>query len=143
MWRSGISLVTWFLLRDNPHDASWGSTYQTGLYFRCSAGLHCDRPKPALRAFRFPFVAYRRSHQRVHVWGRTPGGRRATVAIQQKVHRRWRRLRRLRTNRYGIFSRTLRRRGGGPLRARLRRRGGTSSAFSLHRPRDRDVQPFG
>lgn len=144
MWRSGISYVTWFLLRDSPRGgAPWGSTYQTGLYFRCSAGLRCDRPKPELGAFRFPFVAYRRAHQRVYVWGRTPGGRRATVSIQQKVHGHWRRLRRLHTNRYGIFSRAIRRRGGGSLRARLKRRGGRSRAFSLHRPADRDVQPFG
>jgi hypothetical protein len=143
MWRSGVSLATWFLLRDNPHNGPWGGTYQTGLYFRCPGGLACDRPKPALQAFRFPFVAYRRRHGRVYVWGRTPGGRRGRVAIQQLVHGHWRRLRTLRTNRYGIFSRRLHRRGGGPLRARRLRGGQRSRAFSLHRPADRNVQPFG
>jgi hypothetical protein len=143
MWRSGISLVTWFLLRDNPNDHPFGSSYQTGLYFRCPGGLGCDRPKPALRAFRFPFVAYRKRHRRVYVWGRTPGGRRGRVAIEQRVHGHWRRLRTLRTNRYGIFSRRLRRRGGGALRARRFHTRDRSRAFSLHRPADRNVQPFG
>ncbi len=142
MWRSGVSLVTWFKLRD---DATLGrpdsATFQSGFYLRCGE-LSCDKPKLSLYAFRFPLAAFR-SGRRVYVWGRTPSGKRATVIVQQKTGRRWRRLARLRANRYGIFQRRIRTRGRGPVRARLSRGQGTSLAFSLQRPRDFPVNPFG
>jgi hypothetical protein len=143
MWRARISLVTWFLLHD---DAAAGrpdpSVFQSGLYFRCAGGLRCDRPKPALAAFRFPFVAFRSRARRVLVWGRTPRGRRARVIVEQRRGGRWRRVRRVRTNRHGIFSRRVRSAGRGPFRARIRS-GASSRAFSLKRPPDRPVNPFG
>jgi len=143
MWRSGVSLVTWFKLRDDgPSGGKRNSQiFQSGLYFRCWS-LACDTPKPALRAFRYPFVAIR-SGRRVYVWGRIPSGKGGTVIVQQRVGKRWRRLRRLSTNEYGIFSRRIptRRRGG--LRAVLADGSDVSVAFSLVRPPDRPVNPFG
>jgi hypothetical protein len=53
MWRSGVSLVTWFDLQDRRSP----SPYQSGLYFH-SASLENARPKPLLTAFRFPYLAY-------------------------------------------------------------------------------------
>ena len=53
MWRSGVSLVTWFDLQDRRSP----SPYQSGLYFH-SSSLEKARPKPVRTAFRFPFVAY-------------------------------------------------------------------------------------
>ena len=64
MWRSGVSLVTWFDLQDRQSP----SPYQSGLYFH-SSSLANARPKPVLTAFRFPFVAYL-SGSTVSVWGR-------------------------------------------------------------------------
>ena len=72
MWSAGVSLVTWFTLRDQSRATS---PYQSGLYFLGSTFAR-DRPKPALTAFRFPFVAYP-AGKRISVWGRTPTSRRA------------------------------------------------------------------
>ena len=122
MWTSGISLVTWFQLRDDPLDPrGHQATYESGLYFRCARSVTCDRPKPTLTAFRFPFVAFR-TGGRVLVWGRTPGGKSGSVAVEQRSGSRWRRLASLRADRYGIFQRKLRPRGSGDLRARLSQR---------------------
>jgi hypothetical protein len=143
MWRAGVSLVTWFKIRDDaanghPHD----ETFESGLYFRCQV-IACDAPKPALRAFRFPFVAFRRGHRHVYFWGRTPSGRRARVIVEQAVGKRWRRVARMRTDRYGLFSRRIRTARKGRLRARLVRGGDVARPFSLRRPPDLAVNPFG
>jgi len=143
MWTNGISLVTWFQLRDEAlKPAGHQATYESGLYFRCARGLTCDRPKPALTAFRFPFVAFR-TGGRVLVWGRTPGGARGSVVVEQRSGGRWRRLASLRSDRYGIFQRKLRPRGSGDMRARLSRGGAKALPFSLRRPADLPVCPFG
>lgn len=140
LWHHGVELVTWFQVRDQV--APPQGIFQSGLYRRCATGLQCDVPKPMLAAFRFPFTAYGK-RGRAEVWGRTPGGRRATVWVEQRRAGRWVRLARLRTTRYGIFSaRRLRLRRGGSLRARVRG-GATSPGFSLRRPPDRPVNPFG
>ena len=103
MWRSGVSLVTWFQLRDEPYPAS---PYQSGLYFRGGQDLLRDQPKPSLTAFRFPFVALR-ERGGLTVWGRTPDSRPATVLVEQSAGGSWRRLAQLRADRHGIFTRRL------------------------------------
>jgi hypothetical protein len=144
MWRAGVSLVAWFQLRDDANDGRpQRQLFQSGLYFRCSTGLACDRPKRAREAFRFPFVAFRSTRRRVHAWGRTPFGRPRAVVVEQRVGRRWRRLARLRSNRYGIFSKRLRTHRRGRLRARLPRKREASVPFSLTRPPDQPFYPFG
>jgi len=135
MWSAGVSLVAWFQLRDagNPNNLPDNAVSQSGLYFRCAGGLTCDTPKPALAAFKFPFVAYR-SGRTVLVWGRTPGGVPGTVTVEQQSGQSWRRLARLRADRNGIFTSKLSPRRSGDLRATM---GGTSAVpFSLHVPRD-------
>src|SRR5262249_56041801 len=52
MWTAGVSLVTWFSLRDQPLRTS---PYQSGLYFLGSS-FAPDRPKPAPPPFPFPFL---------------------------------------------------------------------------------------
>ena len=54
MWRAGVSMVTWYKLRDDetsgrPHSA----TFECGLYYRCGI-LACDRPKPSLQRVQVP-----------------------------------------------------------------------------------------
>ena len=134
-WRSGVSLFTWFQLRDEP----LSSLFQGGLYARC-AGDDCFSPKPGLAAFRFPFVAYRRD-SRVAVWGRTPLSTEGKVVVEQRVKGDWARLGTLRASRGGIFKGSLRPRGRGALRARRGDR--ASPSFSLKVPPDRSVSPFG
>jgi hypothetical protein len=137
MWLDGVSLVTWFQLRDDQTYQT-GTTYQAGLYFNCPAGLACDRPKPSLTAFRFPFVAFR-AGARVLVWGRTPTSRPGRVRIEQRRGARWVALGALRADRFGVFTSRLRPRGGGDLRAVFA--GARSLGFSLRRPPDRVINP--
>jgi hypothetical protein len=144
MHQAGVTLVTWWLLRDRP----WPSNlHQSGFYFCGQPGLDdestCwassaggDAVKRSHTAFRFPFVALRRPSG-VFVWGRTPFGEPARVRVERLTPRGWRRVARLRANRHGIFARTLRisaRRGY--LRARLPN-GERSLPFSLRRPPER------
>jgi hypothetical protein len=143
MWRSGVSLVTWFQLRDDAANGRPNSqVFQSGLYLRCSNGIECDRPKLALNAFRFPFVAFRKG-RRVSIWGRTPGGQPASVIVEQAVGGGWRPVIELRTNNVGVFTKRVRARKRGALRARLAGGGPEALPFSLKRPRDRRVNPFG
>jgi hypothetical protein len=145
MWRNGISLATWFQIRDAKAAVSGEHIFQSGMYFECDGGVLCGGPKPSLTAFRFPFVAFT-GKKGVLVWGRTPWGRRGRVAIERRGAG-WRRVVTLRTDRYGIFTRTLRAPKRGFMRARLLPASGRpaelSVPFSLKRVPDRAVNPFG
>ena len=131
-WRAGVSMFTWFLLRDQARP----SPYQSGLYFRNG------KAKPALAAFRFPFVALRHADS-VYVWGRTPGGVPATAVIERKSGGAWKRVAQIRTNGVGIFARTLGLRLPPSASMRARVAGARSIAFPLRLPRDMFVNPFG
>ncbi len=135
MWRAGVSQVTWFQLRDKPLARTLSGIWQSGLYFVDG------RAKPALTAFRFPFVAFRSGRRAARVWGRTSGSDRRAVRIEQRRGGRWTRLRSLRSDRFGIFRARVRLRGNGALRARAG--GAAALPFSLSVPRDRFVNPFG
>jgi hypothetical protein len=138
-WSEGVSLFVWYRLRDGP---STGPV-QSGLWLRCAAGIACDQPKKAsLQAFRFPFVAYR-SGKRVRIWGRTPASVKGTVTIESSGKGGYRRLRKLRTDSTGIFKGLFKGPRKGHLRARLGTKGEVSVPFSLKRPPDRPVNPFG
>ena len=145
MWRSGISLVTWFGIRDSESARLGEGVFQCGLYFGCQGGPACWRPKPSLTAFRFPFVAFK-GRAGVRIWGRTPWGRRGRVVLEHRDGG-WQRVATLRSDRYGIFTRTLRAPRRGYLRARLLPASGQpgelSVPFSLKDVPDRSVDPFG
>jgi Concanavalin A-like lectin/glucanases superfamily/Cellulase (glycosyl hydrolase family 5) len=106
MWKAGVSMVTWWLLRDLPWPTS---AFQSGLYFRSGIDLAHDLAKPTLTAFKFPFVTFRQRGGRL-VWGRTPAGRPARVAIEQRLPSKWKRITTLKSDANGIFSKVLRRR---------------------------------
>jgi len=138
-WSAGVSLFVWYRLRDGP---STGPV-QSGLWLRCDAGIACDQPKRAsLQAYRFPFVAFR-SGKRVRVWGRTPGGVRKAVVIERSGKGGYKRLKRLRSDSQGIFKGIFSGPRNGHLRARIGSQGEVSVPFSLKRPPDRPVNPFG
>lgn len=141
MWSSGVSLVTWWLIRDTPFP---DDMFQSGLYFRGPSGIASDKPKPALRAFRFPFVAFRQVTETITYWGRTPTSRKSAVVVEQKQGSRWRRLVTPAVDRYGIFrGRVTDARGSGPLRARLVDGTDFSLPFSLTVPKDFRFCPWG
>lgn len=132
MWKAGVSMVTWFTLRDQPRS----TPFQSGLYFRNW------KPKPALDAFRFPFVAFRQ-RKGTFVWGRAPGGKPDTVVVERSVKHGWKRVGALRTNQFGIFSKTFSLRLPPSVFVRARISGAKSIAFPLKPPPDRFVSPFG
>jgi hypothetical protein len=135
MWDAGVSLATWFFLRDG---AGQDARFQSGLYSRCADGVYCDRAKPSLVAFRFPFVAFRGA-KGVRIWGRTPTGYEGGVVIERSRRGKWTRVRSVRTNSAGIFTKLLPKARRGRYRARIP--GEASLGFSLKRPADFRVSP--
>jgi hypothetical protein len=138
MWRNGVSLVTWYLIRDLPSS----TPFQTGLYFT-GRTVAQDRPKPTLRAFRFPFVAFVGASG-TSVWGRTPWGKPGIVLVQRLAVGTWRRVATLETDRYGIFQAVLAFRSSeGSMRARLVNGSDSSVPFGLKPVPDKHIDPFG
>jgi hypothetical protein len=138
MWQAGVSLVTWYTLRDQPLASS---AYQSGLY-RLGKSFATDIPKPALTAFRFPFVADP-APGGISIWGRTPTSRSGPVQIEQRTGSSWKQVATIRADSSGIFAGTVRSKGSGALRAVFPAAGATSLAYSLVSPPDRVYQPFG
>jgi Cellulase (glycosyl hydrolase family 5) len=140
MWLSGVSLVTWFLLEDYPSP----SPYQSGLYFH-SASLATARAKPGLTAFRFPFVAY--LHKKtVSVWGRDATSDKELVTIQRRHGKSgsWRTVAQVSSNASGIFLATLKLKATKKDWLRAVVPGSDMSlAFSLSRPKDPNIGPWG
>lgn len=100
MWRSGISLVVWFMLQDQPSPSPW----QSGLYFTAPT-LAQAKAKPMRISFRFPFVAYLGRGGTVSIWGRDPTSTKTVVTIQRRhgTSGKWTTVARVQANRYGIF----------------------------------------
>jgi hypothetical protein len=143
-WSAGVSGFFWFGLRDLPQTGKPSSSPgESGLYLRGETPAR-DKPKRALRAFSFPFVAFRHDTG-VRIWGRTPTGGRGRVRIEVRRGRRWRRIATLRADRSGIFRAIIRTRYGrgnrGLVRARYRKR--AALPFSLRYVGDFYAPPFG
>jgi hypothetical protein len=140
MWLSGVSLVTWFLLEDDPSP----SQYQSGLYYN-AASLLDARPKPALTAFRFPFVAYLQK-KTVSIWGRDATSDKEVVTVQLRHGKTggWRTVACVGSNANGIFLAKLELKAAQTdwLRA-VATGSGESLAFSLTRPKDPHIGPWG
>jgi hypothetical protein len=140
MWRSGVSLVTWFGLEDRGGD----SPYQSGLYFH-SASLAKARAKSVRTAFRFPFVAYLKG-KTVGIWGRDGTNDKEVVTIQRRHGRTgaWRTAATVTANRYGIFRAGLRLSASKTDWLRATATGsGKSLAFSLTVPYAPKIGPWG
>jgi hypothetical protein len=140
MWRSGVSLVTWFLLQDRASP----SPYQSGLYFH-STSIDTARAKPMVTSFRFPFVALL-DKKKVDVWGRdaTSDKRLLTIGVRHGRGGRWRTVARIRSNRSGIFKATLKLKVSKKDWLRARAPGsGYSLAVSLKAPKPCRCGPWG
>jgi hypothetical protein len=131
MWKSGVSLVTWFGLEDKGGK----SPYQSGLFFHANS-LNRARAKPVYTAFRFPFVAYL-GRGNVSIWGRDATSNKRVVTIQSRVgtHGHWRTVAKVRSNAGGIFTAKLRMHATSKYWLRATAAGsGNSLAFSLNPP---------
>jgi hypothetical protein len=138
MWYAGVGVATWFFLRDGAGRVD--ARFQSGLYTRCAAGVYCDRPKLALRAFRFPFVALR-ENRKVRVWGRVPpSSTTAAVVLERSRNGGWVRVGSTSVNPAGLFTRLLPFGRRGRYRARIPG-GDASLGFSLKRPADFKISP--
>ncbi|MDX6682871.1 MAG: polysaccharide biosynthesis protein PslG [Solirubrobacteraceae bacterium] len=111
LWRQGVDTITWFQIRDQPPQPSYAASNQSGVYFADG------RPKPAQRAFRFPFVAERAGRAALRVWGRAPLA--GSLRIERRTASGWRLARTVRVPRHGTFFVRIAARGRTSLRARV------------------------
>jgi hypothetical protein len=111
LWRQGVDTITWFQIRDQLPQPSYAATNQSGIYFADG------RPKPAQRAFRFPFVAERASRTTLRVWGRAPVA--GSVRIERRAGSGWTLVRTVRAKEHGTFLVRITARGKASLRARV------------------------
>jgi hypothetical protein len=81
LWSEGVSLVTWYLIEDQPPEPTYADSYQSGMYFING------KAKPAQRAFRFPLVIDRRGGGVPVVWTRVPAT--GTLRIEGDVGGHW------------------------------------------------------
>jgi hypothetical protein len=114
LWREGVDTVLWEQIVDDSGQAG-------GLYFQNA------QPKPALTAYRFPFVAVHRGSRHIRVWGRAPSS--GTLLIQRQRGHRWITQHRLRVRRFTTFFVSLSATGSSTWRGRIR--GLTSLTWSL------------
>ena len=118
------------------------STPEAGLYFRGEEGVASDKPKMALTAFRFPFVAFRQPAKKsVMYWGRSPAalGRDRRAEATGRARRGDPASEQVRDlqGRHASTATT------GFLRARLANGKDSALLFSLVVPPDRPVCPWG
>lgn len=122
-WKQGVKEAIWLGISD-PEPGS--DIVALGLY--TSDG----RPKPALKAFRLPFVAEvaSASSHAALAWGRAPEA--GTVLIQRLAGRTWRTVKRIHRSRAGVFTAHLRVAAGTKLRAKLTPSGATSVPWTTN-----------
>lgn len=140
MWKSGVTVGTWFLLQDEPKS----TPFQSGLY-AISNTLATAKAKPLLTPFRFPFVAYIKSSGKVLIWGKVTTNDVQNVAIQEKSGKTWKTVGTITSNGYGIFTATLPLHASKTWTLRASAPGsGNSGSFSLTVPSDENmnVTPF-
>jgi hypothetical protein len=97
-WRQGVSAVTWYLVRDQAPIPDYASAYESGVYLRDG------QPKPALRAFQFPFVV-QPSGKSLVAWGKAPAAGR--VVIQKQRGTGWVTVGRVSAKAGGTFTKKL------------------------------------
>ena len=144
MYKAGISNVIWFQIRDEARHGgrSDAELYQSGLYLR-GGTLAGDRPKRALTAFRFPFVALT-TKKGFSFWGRLPDSRPGAVKIQVKDGGGgFRTVKSTRGRGGGVFAGNVRGDFGKAANVRAKSAKGTSLPFSLKYVKDFYQPPFG
>ena len=106
-WKAGARVAITLQIRDTALKYIGG----TGLYYING------EPKPAVTAFRFPFVAERHSKRIGRAWGKAPVA--GKLRIERKTKRGWRTVKRLNVRQGSVFNTKLRLKGAARLRARV------------------------
>lgn len=144
-WLAGVSNFFWLTLRDWPRAEGlpYSQTIESGLYFR-GRTVTQDRPKSVLKAFRFPFVSFRKPTG-INIWGRTPESTGGKVTLRLRVGGKWSRLGVVRADRKGIFRSFIKTNLGRKKRGFVTatHSGKTSPQFSLKLVKDYRQPPFG
>jgi hypothetical protein len=144
MYKAGVGMVIWFQLRDEARHSGRtdAELYQSGLYLR-GGTIAGDRPKRALSAFRFPFVALS-TNKGFTFWGRLPDSRPGAVKIQVKDGGGgFRTVKSTRGRGGGVFEGNVRGDFGKAAQVRAKSGQGTSLPFSLKYVKDFYQPPFG
>ena len=105
-WQEKVKAAFYFRVRDPE-----ATDVPSGLFFADGT------PKPALTAFRFPFVTERRSRKRVQAWGKSPAT--GKLRIERRKGGKWRAEKSLSVRQGKVFVTKLRLRKGALLRARV------------------------
>ncbi len=122
LWSQGVSLITWDTIVDSAPVPSYSLTTQSGVYFLDG------QPKPALAAFSFPLVVWRKGGSEVEVWGRAPtAGRLVLEALHAST---WKAVRALNVDTHATFVTQMLH--SGPLTLRATVAGQLSLPFSVH-----------
>ena len=108
-WKAGADTAINFRVRDSTLYPNVRGGYQSGLYFLDG------RPKPALTAFRFPFVTERINEKTLRAWGKAPEA--GQLRIQRQQGSRWKTVKKLEVGRGSVFATKLRLKGKQRLRA--------------------------
>jgi hypothetical protein len=113
LWRQGVDVAIWYLMRDEAPDPSYDKSLQAGVFFRGKT-LEDDRPKPSYTAFRFPFAAYIEKGI-ARAWGIAPVD--GAVTLQARHDGKWRTLATVQPGAGRVFKHRLHVGKGTPLRA--------------------------
>jgi hypothetical protein len=108
-WKAGASAAINFAIRDSTLYPVTRNGYQSGLYFLDGS------PKPALTAFRFPFVTERINREALRAWGKAPAG--GTLSIQRQQGADWVTIKQLQVSKGAVFDTELRSSGPFPASA--------------------------
>jgi hypothetical protein len=110
-WRAKVQRAFGFRIHDTAGAGKNAHGGASGLYN--AAG----QPKPSLTAFRFPFVADRRSKRKIFLWGKAPTT--GQLAIEQRNGGSWRVIRRIQVQGGNVFTQNLKLAGKRQFRASI------------------------
>jgi Cellulase (glycosyl hydrolase family 5) len=99
-WKAGADTAINFQVGDTTEHSDAHAGLQAGLYFLDGS------PKPALTAFRFPFVTERINKRAVRAWGKAPEG--GTLLIQRQQGADWVTIKELQVREGAVFLTKLR-----------------------------------
>jgi hypothetical protein len=108
-WKAGADTAINFQIVDSTNYPNTRNGFQSGLYSLDGS------PKPALTAFRFPFVTERINKRTLRGWGKSPEA--GQLLIQQQRGARWKTVKKLNVGKGAVFTTKLRLRGKQRLRA--------------------------